>query len=95
MELPHGYTKAVNPRGRTVYYSPSPRTVIDCAATLKSFHRKGKFLDLSVKIFERNKVEEATGGKVKTGEKMSEEKPVQQSRAEKKIQSDVTILLII
>ena len=60
-DLPPGFLREVNARGRTVIWSPPPRTVIDCRATLESHHRKGNFLDLKLTIFDRKKPKEGIG----------------------------------
>ena len=45
-ELPEGYRKEVNERGRVIYISPPPHTRITNRAMLLDYQEKGKFLDL-------------------------------------------------
>ena len=86
-DLPPGYKRGVNARGRIVIWSPQPRTVIDCKETLESFHRKGKFLDLKIETFVKKKVKVGIG-KVGLKQKIASEKPVL-SKAEQKIKADL------
>ena len=55
-DLPPGWIKE-NIRGRTVFFSPPPdRIKIDCNATLKHHHKRGKFLNVVSLNFKRMKL---------------------------------------
>ena len=54
-DLPPGWIKETV-SGRTVFFSPSPRIKIDCNATLKHHHKKGKFLNVTSLNFKKKKI---------------------------------------
>ena len=87
--LPPGWIKE-NIGGRTVFFSPSPdRIKIDCNATLKHQHKRGKFLNVASLNFKRKKlVKQQTVQKPIFPEPVCPVK-IEFSRNEDKINSDL------